>query len=243
MNEVKKTTDYSIFKKHPQNRDIDPLNVKKLVASIKARNLLEFQPISCDEDMRVLCGQHRLEAAKQLGVGVYYFVRTNSTHEDMVLLSTNQKVWEIMDYVHYHISLGNTVFQQLLDQSKVLDLGFSEYIRMFPMDRGTMTAAIRTGSFKMPSPEALAHVAELSAKTKTILNALRPFVYGVRNCLSSKYMTRAIQKLLNNPICDVDVLINKMRLKSESIHKCTDAMSYYLMLRDIYNYRNQNPID
>jgi len=80
MPEVIKTKDYSIFKKHESNRGIDQNNLKKIVNSIKAEDLLAFRPILVDAQMRVIDGQHRLEAARLLDLDVYYQRKEEAIH-------------------------------------------------------------------------------------------------------------------------------------------------------------------
>ena len=70
-----KTSDYSIFKKFPGNRDINPLNLRKITNSIKMHNMLDLKPIIVTESMEVTDGQHRLEAAKVLGVPIFIWLR------------------------------------------------------------------------------------------------------------------------------------------------------------------------
>lgn len=69
---MKETKDYNIFKKHPNNREIFHANLEKIKRSIQIKNLLEYRPIIVDKKMQVIDGQHRLEAARQLGVPIYY---------------------------------------------------------------------------------------------------------------------------------------------------------------------------
>ena len=242
MNNTMKTTDYSIFKKHESNRGIDQPNLKRIIASIRARNLLEFRPLLCDEQMRIIDGQHRLEAAKTLGVEIYYQVQEESTHEDIVLLNTNQKTWNINDYVSYHISLGNKDALEIKELATRLNISMKDLIRFLPGRRESTIAAIRTGTVKLPDAIELQQIEEFITKTKTLLEMLRVYIVGERKCLASRLLQQALYKILTNEECNFETLKNKLRLKSESIHKCSDGYGYYTMLRDIYNWKNQNPI-
>ena len=94
------TSDYSIFKKHESNRVINELALRKLINSIKSKNMLELRPILVDSQMRVIDGQHRLEAAKALRVPIFYLMKKESESLDIILLNT-QKRWSIEDYLNF----------------------------------------------------------------------------------------------------------------------------------------------
>ena len=99
---MNQTTDYSLFKDVSSNRDVDRKHVKKLVNSIREKNLLEVNPIIVNEKLEVLDGQHRLEAAKQLKVPIYYVISSDVTHNDISRLNSNKKNWLLMDYINYY---------------------------------------------------------------------------------------------------------------------------------------------
>src|SRR5580693_9488423 len=98
---MEKTKNYELFLKHDSNRELVENNVTKIMKSIETRNLLEFRPILVNEKMQIIDGQHRLEAAKRLGIEVYYQIMKKPPAETMLLLNTNQKRWTTNDYLNY----------------------------------------------------------------------------------------------------------------------------------------------
>ncbi len=118
MAKIQSTKDYDMFKKHENNRDIDSGNLRRIMASIQTQNMLEFRPILVDSKMRIIDGQHRLEAAKKLDVEVFYQINEESSHEDIALLNSAQKRWYTQDYMNYYASLGKSAYAKLLDYSK-----------------------------------------------------------------------------------------------------------------------------
>src|SRR5690606_27736796 len=99
---MNKTTDYSIFGEIESNREVDLRHVRKLMKAIEKRNLLHLNPIIVDEQNRVIEGQHRLEAAKQLKLPIYYITDGNVDKSDIAALNTNKKNWAIQDYINFH---------------------------------------------------------------------------------------------------------------------------------------------
>src|SRR5437868_13330592 len=95
------TTDYEKFVFRKDNRaKICKEHVDRLIKSIKITNLLQWRPIEVNSAMEVLDGQHRLLAAKALGVPIYYKVIDNATPESIILMNVH-KNWGMGDYLNY----------------------------------------------------------------------------------------------------------------------------------------------
>lgn len=99
---ILKTEDHDIFKDITSNREVDRRHVKHLKDAIKEINLLHINPILVNINLEVVDGQHRLEAARELELPVYYLVDDNISKEHIAGLNSNQKNWTILDYVNYY---------------------------------------------------------------------------------------------------------------------------------------------
>src|SRR5574344_417566 len=73
VNRIYRSSDLSIFKLCDKNRSINQGHVKKLVKSMKVHGFLP-DPIRVSDDYIVIDGQHRLEAARKVGIPVLYFI-------------------------------------------------------------------------------------------------------------------------------------------------------------------------
>ena len=100
--EVLKTKDYTKFKLLCKNRRINRGHVKFLRNSIIEENLLSIQPIIVDKDSFIIDGQHRLEAAKQLDLPIYYTVQTKETSSNALYLLQQSKSWALNDYINFY---------------------------------------------------------------------------------------------------------------------------------------------
>lgn len=90
--EIKKTTDYTLFKKLEGNRDVRKKNA--LVKSITEMDLTMYSPIIVSEDFRIVDGQHRFEACKELGLPIYFLVMPSKNAERaMIVLNKCQSQW------------------------------------------------------------------------------------------------------------------------------------------------------
>lgn len=122
--EILETTDYSQFKFIEGNRPISPSNVDKLKQSLQRNGWLEFEPAKVTKSMSVVDGQHRIAAAKLLGIPVKYTI-VNVTDRLMGILSDIQqgKQWSGTDHIRMLALCGNQNAQWLWSL-------FTEYIRL-----------------------------------------------------------------------------------------------------------------
>ena len=102
---ILKTSDLQQFTIHPSARPIRSLN--RLILSIKHKNLLHCFPIIVDRNMTVFDGQHRLAAAKKLGLPIYYIVSQSVNMWMVAQAGGISKNWSMQDHLHYHIEMGS----------------------------------------------------------------------------------------------------------------------------------------
>ena len=107
--EVKKTMDYSLVKKLEGHRDVRKKNA--LVESIKEMDLTMYSPIIVSEDFRIIDGQHRFEACKELNLPIYFLVMPSENAEKaMIVLNKCQSQSRNEEFFQYRLSPRDTVF-------------------------------------------------------------------------------------------------------------------------------------
>lgn len=109
------TTDYKVFKKIQSNRDVNKGHLKKLVECIRLKNLLHLFPVVVNKQMDVIDGQHRIRAAEELGVAVYYVVDGSITKADIAMVNSTRKGWAVRDYIEFYAKEGKSVYVDILD--------------------------------------------------------------------------------------------------------------------------------
>jgi len=97
---IHQTKNYDQFKIIPSNRSCE--NYEKILESIKRRNMLAFHPIHVDKDFRIIDGQHRFRAAKELGIDIFYVIDPKANESDLVYLNMNQKNWSSKNFMNFH---------------------------------------------------------------------------------------------------------------------------------------------
>lgn len=109
---VYETRKYSVFKKLEGNRDT--YSIKKITDSIKRVGYIP-SPICVNESMEVIDGQNRLEALKQLGMPVHYYIVNGVGLEEARQMNIGRRNWSVLDYVKSYACEGRKEYQFFLD--------------------------------------------------------------------------------------------------------------------------------
>lgn len=242
LTETKKTTDYSIFKKFPGNRPIDNNNLKKITNSISMHNMLEFKPLVVNENMQIIDGQHRLEAAKNLGLEVYYTMQKDTSPVDIILLQTG-KDWLIDDYIRFYASQGKEGYSSLLKLAETTKTTLPMVLYTLGYNTGNNFKCIKNGELETLTQQDISEVKDKLSKIDQVLAFIDEKVLGPKLWLKGSFMKRALLMLLNNASFEFDVFLNKLHFNLGKIRPCHSGHEYYEMFKGIYNMRNQNPIE
>lgn len=130
--EVYQTSDYSLFKYMGGNRNVNKAHVKTLIRALEKRNFLDEEPIEVNENMEIIDGQHRFEAAKELGVPIYYVVKENQTIEHVRAKNSGRRNWTWDDYAGSFSGEGNENYTNFLALHEESKLGFrvlTQYVK------------------------------------------------------------------------------------------------------------------
>lgn len=243
MSEIFKTKNYSIFKKHHFNRNIDEGNLKKITNSMKAMNLLQFRPILVDKEMNVIDGQHRLKAAEMLDLEIFYQISENDSPENIILLNANQKAWGIADYINYYASQGNNYYINFLEFCKEANIKISEGIAFTKNKNGRDISFIKNGKFKFINQDEQIKIKKHIQQKKEIVQIAKKYVFGDKDFLDTRSFSDALITLLRTENYSQEVFLRKIVLNSHLLKKCASPLAYFEMIRNIYNWKNQNPIE
>jgi len=219
---IQKTTDYSIFSYFKENRQVKDSHVQHLVDSINTKNLLKYLPILVDKKMKVIDGQHRLEAAKVLKLPVYYVVMEDSAINDLWLLNSNVQKWGSEDFLNFYVRQGKPDY--LLLDKFVKDYGFSVNFSLgiltfdeFRMKFDSFNA-FKRGDFRIKDLAKARRVAEKVLEFKP---------YTEDNCWKQKEFAMAIHRLIDNPALGVIYQKLQHKLWKPKIQRQANS-TYYL---------------
>lgn len=242
MSEIRSTKDYEMFNKNEANRPIDSANLKKLINSIKSQNMLEYRPIVVDNNMKVIDGQHRLEAAKALGCQVYYQVNRESSDHDMILLNTTQKKWILDDYVNYYIKKGYPEYIKYQEYCRKKGVDIMHLIRGDYAGGGNWTNTIRSGKLKFFTSDELQLFEEKDRKYKEFIIHIKKHILSHSPYIDSLRFERAVKMVVKNEDIDWETFVKKCTIKSDALKICPTSESYYFLFLDIYNWKNHKKV-
>lgn len=235
---IEKTNDYTIFKSHPNNRAIDPANVRRLMESIKKRDMLDLKPLIVNEKMELVDGTHRLAAARELQKAVYYKMLKNSKPNDIILLNHNQKRWALEDYLEHYVSQG---MQDYIEFKKFKE---SQGIKMTTafayLDIRTNTQDLRGfkgGNYKFKDNQ-LTEMYNRSLFVNQISDFIKMKTLGNRKYLTSAAFIIAINNLFNCKSFELSIFMQKLEQRLDMMGPRTTAKSYLNLFKEIYNYKN-----
>lgn len=240
---IQKTLDYDKFKTHPSNRPIDAFNLRKLINSIRMKNMLDIRPILVNSKMQVIDGQHRLEAAKQLGVEIFFIKQEEDKDSDMVILNNNQRQWKDVDYVNYYSSqgsIGHIKFKRFVEKNSInTSLAASILFRSHSSKKGS----ILKKEILEIRDEHLSEIQEELDKINAIIEFLSQKLVGKRTFFRRKAFFVGCSMLLRSEGIILDTFFKKLDSQLSRVHNCPSATEYFEMFKSIYNYRNPLPID
>jgi len=245
---IYKTDDLSKFTFKPENRDIEPDNLNKIRASLRIRNLLELKPLLVNEKMQVIDGQHRLVAARELGLPVWYTIQKEENPEDIFLLQT-QKTWSRVDYLKYYAHKGIEAAKLIYDDIKKYPNQAKRYSRLthvLGMAGGATELISRLRSKKTPLPlstKEMDTARALVAQTEGIIEGIQCAMVSRQAFLKGDGPFFAMVRILKKEGVTEELLVKKIQQRIDAIHQCSTREAYYDMFKSIYNYRNQNPIE
>lgn len=240
--EIKKTKDFTIFKKMEGNRSLDKYHIKKLKASIEKDNMLHLHPIIVNENFSIIDGQHRLEAAQQLDVDIYFIQSNEVKDQHLIESNVNQKSWEVENYIDFfavreknadYLKLKNMMIQSSLKPKALLTL-------LLGVVSNSILEFLKTGKFRFP---------ENSLSEKIFENFLDFFAYikdkriNPFSMFTNANFTKAFRWIFNTQGFEKEIFYKKLDLRWFDLKPQKNAEDWYKLLISIYNFKNHSRLE
>jgi hypothetical protein len=242
--EIFKETDLSKFKFYSGNRPIDKTNYSKIRDSISQKNMLKECPIIVNKNLEVLDGQHRLEAARDLGIPIYYLIKDGGNYLDVIALNENKKSWAKEDYLRiFSEGVNNENYVKVIDFMNRHNFNLSQALLLIngPIRDYEENTNFRKGNFIFPDD--IDYIEESTRKVKMVLELIAE--HGIKPRLRFRNVSfiRPLLMFINNPGVDFDSFMVKLRSHWYKIGVRPSATLYVEMFADIYNYFSKKKID
>ncbi len=234
---INKTKNYEQFSFRDDNRErIDQGHVKRLVESIKARNLLELRPIVVNEKMEVIDGQHRLLAAKALQVEIYYQVEKKLEATDIIRMNIN-KSWAMGDFLNFYCTHHYPEYLKLRDFMKKHSLNLKVALNIAMGQTHVGYADFKDGKFIF-NDETLDGELDICWDTITYIKKMN----GYSPYTNSNRFWKSLLKLVRHPDFDATKWRSNLQKMVENFCGKATVDDYLSMMQHVYNYRNTNRI-
>ena len=226
---LKRTTDYSIFEMHKENRDI-----RSIVLLTESMSTFGFCP-GCaihvqpgkNGKLRVMRGHHRLDVAKDLGLPVWYII--DDTPIDIYRLegSSNQ-AWSGGDFAIARRRGGDKYCRELLRFKEKNNLTLGASARLLGNGSG-WTKGIKQGTFRVADTGHADKVAEVANFC---------FEQGLLFARSTAFVL-ALSSAMQIPEFDPDHFVAKVGLYPATMNRRGMLSDYLGEIEAVYNYHTR----
>lgn len=226
--EIFSTTDYDQFKTVLGNRSIHQPHLRRLILSIEKNNLLPENPILVNEKMEVIDGQHRLLAAKALGLSIYYMIAASIGLEETQMLNANNRSWLTQDYLNAYIAIGKKDYIRLNEFANEYRISIPIAIRILgglSRNNGTALRKFRDGLFVIEDYEYAERLASLIGEVRR---------HSPDTAFTHKPCVRALDILLTK-IGDPKIFTDQLQRYQQVITRRPSIKDYLLQFENIIN--------
>lgn len=237
LSAVQSTQNYEQFKFLQDNRErIKDSHVRSLVKSITARNMLEFRPIIVNQDMEIIDGQHRLKAAQQLNVPIFYQIQTKF-HETDIIAYNCALNWNMYDYMNFWTKRHKPDYLKLQDFMKQNGLSLGVVLNIFVGTTKEARNDFKNGLFKYEEQTILGEV-DMCWET---IGYIRK-ICGDNTYLSSGRFWKALLRLFRHTEFDSEKWHQNYKIKVDHFRPCANFKDFCNMVLSIYNFNLRKKI-
>lgn len=191
-------------------------------------------PICVTSNKEVVDGQHRLEAAKRLGVPIYYVVDDHYSPIKMVTRNTTQLKWMLDDYLNYYSHQGYEDYVKLANLKKDVSWPLQCVLIWIPTgDRAK--GNFKEGRFKFTLDHKTADAMKNAAQ---LIELLEEYNIKPSNIWAQQYFHQAMKTFFMSGLVDADTFFAKFEVASHMLRGGRSSGDYIEMFVNIYNNRS-----
>tara|TARA_R110002124_G_scaffold285834_1_gene464998 strand:+ start:5854 stop:6603 length:750 start_codon:yes stop_codon:yes gene_type:complete len=229
------TTDVEMFRPTTTNRNLDMSRVKEIAKSMSEEGLL-LVPITVNKKKQVIDGEHRLEAAKIAGKGIYYLMANNYGEKEMIQMNRNNKSWAMKNYIEHYAKGGNKHYQKLMDFRDMFPkIALSNSIYFLQNGSKTMRS-VKEGTFKVVSYNRGVRWGEFIMELANVSNINNSFRYD--HTIFIRTMVSVLKKYEGKGF-EINEFLDRAFKYPQLFSLCGDTETYSRMIEKIYNHNRR----
>ena len=242
------TQNYSMFGHIGGNRNLDNSNLNKIKQSISKKHI-KTNAVICilDTDdaiqpLKMVDGQHRFEACKELNIPVSYVIDDTLTMasilNDITLLNTASKEWDVSDFMNSEAQKGNQNYVLYSEVYNIFDKSFDHESLFFILNNDDNRTGPKISYPSFKSGNLQFDQSDYNYLTQRLKDISK---FNHYNELGGKrYYQKALNRLMNTKGFDMVQMLSKIQSRQSTIIKCTTVDGALRQLADIYNWKIQS---
>lgn len=242
--QILETREYEMFEKLPCNRQLHEGNIKKIQKSIAEENLLKERPILVDENLCVIDGQHRLEAARRMGISIWYQITEKNNLKNLILYNNNNKSWGIEDYLNFYSHQDGYESYKELDKfitKHMIDANIALHI--LSSDRSTgFYKDFKEGRYQFPEGEKYLEAVKKKEMIDETVAYIKKKTSGNKVYLDRVTFYGALVTFFSSENFFYETFFKKLEYKLDLMRPCSKREEYLRIFKDIYNWKNHSRI-
>jgi hypothetical protein len=225
------TDDHNRFVWHPNQQPPSEAHVRKIAESMRQYGFLPSKPIQVcrhGNQLTVIDGHHRLEAATLLRIPVYYVIEPPSHISLIGAVNVTVRKWSNLSFAKFHAENGSEDYQTLLEYEKdgvPLHLAAS-MLAGESAHSGNAGRTIQTGKFKVKTTKIIDWICSVIKKVK-----------GVAPEIQKRAYIEALSMCWYVDEVDRDQLVHKMLNMPKAIVRAADRKQALSCLEEAYNFK------
>jgi len=230
------TKNYSLFELCEFNRDLH--NLSTLKESMKQHGYIPAYPLHVVRNgngkLKIKAGHHRFEAAKALGIGVYYVI-CEDTASVFQLEESGPGEWNFGDFFGGHVRKGEAAHLIVKEYSERTGIGLAQSAALLANESGSsgnQNKYVKAGTYETKD----------TAHAEKVASA----IIGCRN-LKVSFATLSNFVSAVGSICrldefDVSVFLKRIEVNPSMMRKQATMAQYQEMIEAVYNHKAQYKI-
>lgn len=250
VSQVVQTNDHSKFNRLIGNRTVNKVHVKRLKSSFQKSYLMS--PIIVNEKFQIIDGQHRFEAAKELGLPVNYIMVKGYGLDEVRALNENASNWGKKEHLHAYVELGYPAyiqFQQFMEEYPDFSIGACEILltnstqasHKTKQDSSLISETNKRGSYAVryfQDGDLYIEDYDLACENAEKILMIKPYYEGYNRTVFVRAMI-GVMKL--DHYCH-DQFISRLNSNPGALQHCSNVTQYKLNIEEVYNFRSRNKV-